>query len=118
MSGYDRDRYEDGAQMTYEIIGRWRVFGRGVPEFRFPPKDFALLADLGDVGMCLASNEPAKALVRQLLEEKKLRNLPENPTAMMLLVCLEKHGYKVKHVPLEELNLPGKLKRFANPRFQ
>jgi hypothetical protein len=104
-----KSTYDAGANLTYELVGRFKIFGSGVPEFWFPPPEIALLASLFHVGKKLAHNDAARELLKQLFEQCDRRKLDDYPTAMMLLTCLEMHGIPVKHVPFEELGINAKL---------
>jgi hypothetical protein len=98
-----RETYEKGAELTYQIVLAW-THPEGPPLFAFPPKDFAVLADLRDVGEKLARNESARQLLNSLIVQV-VGGCGEAPTAMMLRVCLEKAGHPIKWVPLAELQL-------------
>jgi hypothetical protein len=97
--------YQQGAQLVYEVVGRFKIFGSGVPEFLFPPKGVALLASLKDVGANLANNDAARDLLAGIFADWEARELADWPTAMMLQVCLEAHEIPIKRVPFEELGL-------------
>lgn len=32
-----RKTYEQGCELTDELVGRFKIFGSGVPQFAFPP---------------------------------------------------------------------------------
>lgn len=96
------ESYERGCQITFNIVRDWT--GER-PLFAFPPKEIALLADLGDVGQRLCRNEGARQLLAHLLKRCRERT-GMAPTAMMLRVVLEELKIPVEHVSLSELGLP------------
>jgi hypothetical protein len=98
-----RETYEKGTELTYQIVRAW-THPEGPPLFAFPPKDFALLADLRDVGEKLTRNESARQLLNSLIVQV-VAATGEAPTAMMLRVCLEMAGCQIRWVPLAELHL-------------
>ncbi len=98
--------YERGCELTYQIVLQW-THRDGPPQFRFPPRDVALCADLRSVGTKLAVNDSARDLVAKLIVDVK-RETGEAPTAMMLRVVLRLCGLPIQWVPIEELGL-GKI---------
>jgi hypothetical protein len=98
-----RESYEKGAELSLAIVRTW-THPEGAPVFRFPPRDYALLADLRDVGTKLAKNESARDLLNRLIVEV-VRSTGQAPTAMMLRVILEECGIPIEWVPLAELHL-------------
>lgn len=99
----ERESYERGAQLTYELVLGW-AHREGPPVFAFPPRDVAVLADLRDIGAKLARNDSARELVTHLIDQV-VEATGQAPTAMMLRVVLEEVGYPIQWVPLEELGL-------------
>jgi hypothetical protein len=95
------DNYERGAEITFAIVRDWKG---GPPRFAFPPKGVALIADLRDIGQRLARNDAARELVT-LLIKRSVERTGHAPTAMMLLVVLEKLGRPIERVSLSELGL-------------
>lgn len=93
--------YERGAQITYDVVASWRG---APPLFAFPPKEYALLADLRDIGQRLARNDGARDLL-QLLIKRCVERTGQAPTAMMLQVVLETLGHPIERVSLSELGL-------------
>jgi hypothetical protein len=87
--------YEDTCQMAWELILAWPIF-HGVPLFAYPPAGIALIAALPDVKRLLARNDSARELCDALAAETKRRRLPDEPTAMMILVALEHAGVPIK----------------------
>jgi hypothetical protein len=98
--------YDEGANLTYELVGRFKAFA---PLFAMPPKEIALLASLADVGKTLARNGAAHWLVDELLTECDRRRLSDYPTVMMLRITLEMHNIPIMVVPFAELGIKGKL---------
>lgn len=95
--------YEVGANLTYHIVGLFKDRDPA-PEFAFPPPEVGLIASLDHVGARLIRNEAARDLLLRLLGTFVILRL-EPPTAMMLRVCLEKHGIPITYVSLSELGL-------------
>ncbi len=100
--------YEEGAEMTYEIVGRFLEEAvSGPPEFGMPGPEVALIASISDVlGTNLPRNAAARKLLHELMAESKRRNL-DYPTVMMLRMSLEMHGVPITVVPLGELGIHG-----------
>jgi hypothetical protein len=96
-----RDDYNRSAQLTYEIVRDW---DGERPLFAFPPREYALLADLRDIGDKLARNEGARQLVRLLITRCHAAT-GQAPTAMMLRVVLEELRFPIAWVSLSELGL-------------
>ncbi len=105
--------YNAGANLTFEIVGAYKV---RAPRFRFPPEGVALIASIADVGDNLCVNSSARDLVAYLLAECKRRKLGDFPTVMMLQVCLEMHGLEVDRVPFEDLGIKGEMMPLATGR--
>lgn len=101
------ESYETGARLTFELVGRFKIFGSGRPEFAMPPRELALIASLADVGKQLARNDAARELLSQILKECDRRKLDDYPTVMMLRTALEHYGIPITWVAFEELGLKG-----------
>lgn len=100
-----RDAYERGAGITFLFVKRWLEDpALEQPRFAFPPKEYALLADLRDIGTRLARNDGARQLVA-LLIKRCVERTGEAPTAMMLRVVLEQLGHPIEWVSLSALGL-------------
>ncbi len=99
----DRERacYNAGAELTYKLVVAFRD---EKPEFQFPPREIALIADLRDCGARLACNPAAVRLVALLIDHC-VKETGQAPTAMMLRVCLEEAQIPIKWVSLSELGL-------------
>jgi hypothetical protein len=93
-----RDNYERGAQRLYELVRDW---DGEPPRFAFPPKEFALIADLRQVGHQLALNDGARELVR-LAITVGLAEFDSVPTTIMRVV-LEMLGRPIEWRSLSEL---------------
>jgi len=107
------DDYNAGANLTYEIVGAYKI---RAPRFRFPPRDIALIASIADVGDNLAVNTAARDLVAFLIAECDRRKLGDYPTVMMLRTCLEMHRVEIDFVPFEDLGIAGGASPFPLPR--
>jgi len=101
--------YNAGANLTYEVVRNFRVFGSGVPEFAFPPRHIALIASLKDIGDKLCRNDAAREMLQLLFAACDYRKLSDYPTAMMLRVALDAAGIPITFVPFEELGIKGKM---------
>jgi len=97
------ETYELGARLTYALIRDWCKHDAR-PTFRFPPREYALLADLRDIGDRLAVDDSARRLVKHLVETV-VAGTGQAPTAMMLRVILDDLGIPILWVSLEQLGL-------------
>lgn len=103
------DTYEAGANLTYEVVRDFQIFGPGRPEFAFPPRDIALIASLKDVGDKLCRNDAARELLQLLLSACDHRKIGDYPTVMMLRAVLDLRGIPFTIVPFAELGLEGQM---------
>jgi hypothetical protein len=104
--------YERTCNMTHRLVGR---FKDRCPLFAFPDREVALIASVADIGEKLARNDAARELVAKLLSETKVLGLPDYPTTLMLLVCLEDHCIPIQRVEFHELGLEGTVIRRQPP---
>ena len=95
------ESYERGCWITFAVVRGWNG---DPPRFAFPPKEYALLADLRDIGQRLARNDSARQLVA-LLIKRCVERTGNAPTAMMLRVVLEELQHPIETVSLSELGL-------------
>lgn len=96
------DGYEQTAQITVDMVGRYKPFG---PEFVMPLREVAIIASIADVGASLARNHIARDLVATLIAECIQRGLADVPTVMMLRIALEHNHVPFKEVPFDELGI-------------
>lgn len=103
----DADRYDEGIQITFEVLRRFKIFGTEPAEFWLLDRGIVLLADVGDVRDCIARNAVAKGLIDEMCAECVRQGLGENrPTILMLQGVLDYLGIAYEVVPLAELGLP------------
>lgn len=104
--------YELGCQLTYEVVGQFKIFGSGVPLFAMTSKEIAILASIKNVGHQLARNTAAHELINRLCEEADRREYGDYPTVMMLRLCLEKYEIPIQELPFQELGIKGTVMPF------